>query len=225
MHHDTARLIASLPYFKDLFVAADKRGSARWHVIQWKGILPNDVRPEDVEVVGEPYRNRTIALSASRKLKLFGPRTRIIDKNLPWGVWQWPDSTGIIQYQSVRPEIIVSSAQNASTPIVSGSKEAYPTTPVRLSDSAYTMLRRIADEDHKTLQAVINEALQEYDKLRFYRRLNASYQALRDDPKAWAEELQERGQVASTLMDDIDTNEIWHRDGSVTILERERQSA
>jgi len=224
MHHDTDRLIASLPNFEALFKAACKRGSARWHVIRWKSTLPKDVRPEDVEVVGGPYPNRTTALGASRELKLVGPRKRIIDTNLPWGVWQWPDPSGIIQYQSVKPDII-STAQNPSPRIVVESKEACGSKPVRLSDTAYTTLRRIADEDRKTLQVVIDEALQEYDKQRFYRRLNAGYQALRDDPKAWAEELQERGEMASTLMDDMDTDEIWHEDGSATILERESRIA
>jgi predicted transcriptional regulator len=219
----STKLCTSLPNFEPIFRAADKRGSAKWFVVRWKGILPKDIRPEEVEVVEGPYPSRTAALEASYKLKLFGPRKRIIDTNLPWGVWQWPDEDGILQYQSIKPDIPIT--QNQPDQLALESKEAYASTSVRLSDKAYTALRRIADEDGKTLQAVLDDALQEYEKQRFFKNLNAAYQALHDDPQAWAAELKERALWDTTLMDGLDRDEIWHEDGTVTIRGTERESA
>src|SRR5690348_1479476 len=89
-------------------------------------------------------------------------------------------------------------------------------TMVRISEKAHKTLRRLAAGEGKTLQAVLDEAIKEYERQLFFEKAEAAYTALRSDPKAWAEELKEREEWDAVLMDDIDTDEIRHADGSVT---------
>jgi len=47
--------------------------------------------------------------------------------------------------------------------------------------------------------------------------LDAAFKALKADPVAWAEELEERRLSENTLMDGLDPNEIWTEDGNVIV--------
>ncbi len=222
MYDQTVKLCASLPHFAHLFKAADQRGSALWQIIQWEDVPVQQVRPEQVRSVSESFSSRTDALRKS--WYMVEPAQR--NEKDHWGVLEWKEN-GKSRYQSVMPVLKYSagSQNGGGSDVVRETSEAPASSMVRISEKANGILRRIADEDSKTLQAVLDDALQEYEKQRFFRNLNAAYQALRDDPKAWAQELQERAQSAGTLMDGLDTDEIWHEDGTVTILETERKSA
>jgi AbrB family looped-hinge helix DNA binding protein len=46
-------------------------------------------------------------------------------------------------------------------------------------------------------------------------KINADYAALREDPVAWQEELEERRLLEGTLLDGLDLDEIWTEDGDV----------
>ena len=66
------------------------------------------------------------------------------------------------------------------------------------------------------MQAILDKALTEYQRKRFFEQLNADYEALRADPEAWAEYQSELALWDATLMDGLDPNEHWTADGDVT---------
>ena len=76
-------------------------------------------------------------------------------------------------------------------------------TRVRLSEDAYKTARRLVDEEGKSLQAILDEAVRELDRQKFFAKVNAAYKALKSDPKAWQEELEERAEWDGTLLDDL----------------------
>ena len=51
------------------------------------------------------------------------------------------------------------------------------------------------------MQAILETAIEEYHRQRFLHEANAAYAALRNDPKQWKEELAERKEWDSALID------------------------
>jgi predicted transcriptional regulator len=88
-------------------------------------------------------------------------------------------------------------------------------TSVRLSDSSHQTLLELARQTGKSVEAVLERAIEEYRRKLFIEAANASYAALRADPVAWAEELAERRELEGTLMDGLDPDEQWGEDGSL----------
>lgn len=86
---------------------------------------------------------------------------------------------------------------------------------LRISKETHEKLRELARTQGLSMQGVLEKALDEYQKNRFFDSLDASFAALKNDPEAWAEELRERRLWESRLMDGIDTDEIWTEDGNV----------
>jgi hypothetical protein len=74
---------------------------------------------------------------------------------------------------------------------------------VRISSRAHDLLRRLADEQQQSMQAVLDEALERYRRERFLRAANADFEALRNNPKAWKDELRERKLWEQTLPDGL----------------------
>ena len=54
------------------------------------------------------------------------------------------------------------------------------------------------------MQAVLDKAIERYRRERFLRAANTEYEALRRDPKAWKQELQEREIWQQTTADGLD---------------------
>jgi hypothetical protein len=75
---------------------------------------------------------------------------------------------------------------------------------VRISPLAHAVLRQLADEEHASMQAVLDRAIERYRRERFLRAANAEYQALRGDPKAWEGEVRERALWEHTIADGLD---------------------
>jgi len=65
------------------------------------------------------------------------------------------------------------------------------------------------------MQSVLDRALEEHQKNRFFDSLGAAFSALKADPQSWAEEQQERAIWANTLSDDLEPDEVWTEDGDV----------
>ena len=86
---------------------------------------------------------------------------------------------------------------------------------LRIGDRTHQMLRELARLEGTSMQVVLDRALAEYKKKRFFDSLGAAFGALKNDPKAWAEEQQERQAWAHTLSDNADSDEIWTEDGQV----------
>ncbi len=78
---------------------------------------------------------------------------------------------------------------------------------VRISERARDHLRVLAAEEGETMQAVLEKAVEHYRRQRFFDQLDAAYAALRADPEAWREELEERQLWEATLEDGLDPGE------------------
>lgn len=79
------------------------------------------------------------------------------------------------------------------------------TTMMRVRSDIHALARQLAAEDRVSMQEVLDRALQDYRRARMFAKANQGYAALRADPEAWAEELEERRAWDSTLMDDVES--------------------
>lgn len=86
---------------------------------------------------------------------------------------------------------------------------------LRIADQTREVLRELARLEGASMQGVLDKALAEYQKKRFFDTLEAGFQALKNDGKAWSEEQQERQEWGSTLLDNVEPDEIWTEDGNV----------
>lgn len=77
-------------------------------------------------------------------------------------------------------------------------------TTVRINPGAYTMLRRIAEESKESMQSTLAKAIELYRRENFLQKANLAFAVLRKAPKAWQEELNERGGWDPALSDDIE---------------------
>lgn len=72
---------------------------------------------------------------------------------------------------------------------------------VRISKESSTILREIAAQERKSLQTVLDAAIEEYRRRRFLQEANRAYSVLKENPKNWKVELEERKQWEATLSD------------------------
>lgn len=75
---------------------------------------------------------------------------------------------------------------------------------VRITDGHQKVLKELSKTTGKSMQLVLGEALEEYRTKHFFDALDVSFQALRNDPKAWKEEQAERSIWDKTLADGLD---------------------
>jgi hypothetical protein len=84
-------------------------------------------------------------------------------------------------------------------------------TTIRVKKRTAGTLRSLASLRESSISDLV-EALAEAERKRlFWERVNASYAALKADPEAWAEELEERRSLEGTLMDDLH-DDPWEED-------------
>lgn len=76
-------------------------------------------------------------------------------------------------------------------------------TTVRINPVAHTALRRIAKQSGESMQSSLAKAIELYRRQIFLQKANAAFAAIRKDAIAWQEELRERKDWNSTLLDDI----------------------
>ncbi len=76
-----------------------------------------------------------------------------------------------------------------------------PGTTVRVSEAVHDRLHKLAAEKRMTMSAVLDSALAEYERKLFWAKTAAGFQSLRNDPKAWKAELEEREAWDATLAD------------------------
>jgi len=74
---------------------------------------------------------------------------------------------------------------------------------VRISGETHSSLRVLADLEGKTMQAVLDKAIETYRRLRFWDEVETAAGGLRSDPAAWNEELAERRAWEVTLSDGL----------------------
>jgi len=61
----------------------------------------------------------------------------------------------------------------------------------------------MAEEEQQSMQSVLDRAIERYRREKFLRAANADFEALRNDPRAWKEELRERDLWEQTLADGL----------------------
>ncbi len=72
---------------------------------------------------------------------------------------------------------------------------------VRISKESNNILREIAAQEKKSLQTILDAAIEEYRRHRFLQEANKAYSVLKENPKNWKVELEERKQWETTLSD------------------------
>jgi len=76
-------------------------------------------------------------------------------------------------------------------------------TTVRISAAKLQVLRELSVETGETMQAILERAIEQYRRQRVLEATNAAYAALRADPEAWSEILEERAELENTLSDGL----------------------
>lgn len=66
------------------------------------------------------------------------------------------------------------------------------TATIRVSEPSHKVLRELAKLDNKPMQAVIEQAIESYRRLRFLEGLNDDFMELRKNDSEWQAELAER---------------------------------
>ena len=82
-----------------------------------------------------------------------------------------------------------------------------PTTTVRLTRETHLELRRIAQKEGQSIQALLERLVSDYRRRAMLEEGNRAYAALRRDPKGWEEELAERSDWEKTLSDGLKDDE------------------
>jgi hypothetical protein len=77
-------------------------------------------------------------------------------------------------------------------------------TTIRVRKKTVGTLRSLASVRDTSIADLVDALAEAERKRLFWEQVNASYAALRADPEAWAEELEERRLWEATLMDDLD---------------------
>jgi predicted transcriptional regulator len=75
------------------------------------------------------------------------------------------------------------------------------TTTIRVSLRARDLLQELAQTSGSSMQAVLEQALEQYRRQQLLEATNAAYAALRAAPEAWADLEQERLAWQQTLAD------------------------
>jgi hypothetical protein len=74
---------------------------------------------------------------------------------------------------------------------------------IRITPRSKAVLRTLAKQQGKPMQAVLDGAIDHYRRDKFLDEVNAAYAALRTDPKGWKAELAERALWDKTLADGL----------------------
>lgn len=74
---------------------------------------------------------------------------------------------------------------------------------VRVPDEVYARLQSLAEESGVSLGAVVQRLLDQEEDRRYWAQFDADFAAIRADPVAWQEELDERSIWDGALMDGL----------------------
>lgn len=75
---------------------------------------------------------------------------------------------------------------------------------LRVSEEAHRTLKEIAGDRGVPMTELLDELLREVRKKQIIREINEDYARLRQDPKAWAQLLEERREWDCTLLDGLE---------------------
>ena len=74
---------------------------------------------------------------------------------------------------------------------------------IRISPHSKAVLRTLANRQGKPMQAVLDQVIEHHQRENFLDEVNAAYENLRSDPKAWKAEQAERAIWDKTLNDGL----------------------
>jgi len=77
-------------------------------------------------------------------------------------------------------------------------------TTIRISPSSHEILKEESRSSGRSMQAVLDEAIEQFRRRRFISEVNASFAQVREDEKAWGEVLEEREAWDSANTDGLD---------------------
>jgi predicted transcriptional regulator len=75
------------------------------------------------------------------------------------------------------------------------------TQSIRISSRPHELLSQLAKDDQRSMQSVVERALERYHRERFLRAANADFAALKQDGKSWEQELHDRRLWDQSLAD------------------------
>ena len=75
---------------------------------------------------------------------------------------------------------------------------------VRISKSAHQALRELSETERVPMLTLLDRAIENYQRQRILEATNRAYAALRANPEAWKQELEERNLWDATLADGLD---------------------
>ena len=78
------------------------------------------------------------------------------------------------------------------------------TVTVRIPEKTNRQIKQMAEECDATKTQIIQKAIDVYQRQIYFEKLNADFAALRADPIAWQEELEERKVWDATLSDGLE---------------------
>jgi predicted transcriptional regulator len=78
---------------------------------------------------------------------------------------------------------------------------------MRISPSSWKSLKDIADGANESMQAILDKAIETYRRQWFLEQVNKGFAALKENPDAWREELEERAEWDVTLEDGLEGDE------------------
>lgn len=75
---------------------------------------------------------------------------------------------------------------------------------MRIQEETRDRLAEMAQKSGQPMTDVLDEAVKQLERKRFFDEMNRRYAELREDPEAWAEIEAERAEWDATLMDNLD---------------------
>lgn len=94
---------------------------------------------------------------------------------------------------------------------------------VRISEGARKSLKALAAKEGKSMQTILDDAIEAYRRRQMLRDFNSAYAVLRQDPQAWAEIQRERASWDATLTDGLEAEERWDEQGRVHFSRRKQK--
>jgi len=78
------------------------------------------------------------------------------------------------------------------------------TTTVRISKDVYNEVKSLAKLENHNMQRIIEQAVREYKKKKFFEDLNTSFAKLKANTNNWKDEIEERELWDATLTDRLE---------------------
>ncbi len=74
---------------------------------------------------------------------------------------------------------------------------------IKISSTSYNTLQQIAARSGESIEALLDQAIEQYRRQKFLEAANQAYAALRNNPEEWAIEMEERQAWDVTLADGL----------------------